>query len=79
MLTFNHTPYIRIRPAKCRIDASNPPGRYNDYNNFDEMNVQGFIDAAWPEDEGNDPINEYIFANEEIQFSPDSDSVQSRF
>lgn len=73
MLTLNHRPYIKIRPAKCRIDASNPPGRYNNYNNCDKLRVQGFIEAVGQEEGSNEPINEYACANEEIQPSLDYD------
>ncbi len=68
MLTFNHMPYVRIRSAKCRIDAVNPPGRYYDYN-FEDLNIPEFIDVVGLEEGCNDTINEYVYADEEMRFN----------
>ena len=68
MLTFNHMPYVRIRSAKCRIDAVNPPGRYYDYN-FEDLNIPEFIDVVGLEEGCNDTIDEYVYADEEMRFN----------
>lgn len=78
MLTLNnHTPYIRIRPAKCKINASQPPGREKIYNNFDDGGDPEFIEELYLVEECNS-IDEHISDYEDdspdsTQFSPDFD------
>lgn len=78
MLTPNNCiPYIRIRPAKCKIDASQPPGRENNYNSFDDGGDPEFIEELYLVEECNS-IDEHISDYEDdspdsTQFSPDFD------
>jgi hypothetical protein len=80
---YYHTPFIRIRPARCRINASNPPGRYY----FFEENFPEYVEEQWSEEEIGNSDHEHTFAAEEdiggtSQFSSDlhgDDSAESDF
>lgn len=69
---YYHTPFIRIRSARCRINASNPPGR----NYVFEENSPEYIEEQWSEEEISNFIHEHTFSGEDDiggtpQFSSD--------
>ena len=70
---YSHTPIIKIRSPKCKIDLSNPPGRENEFNLADNFSHPEFVDEMRLEDINS--IDEHLLDYQED--TPDGSNLQA--